>query len=78
MTKRKSKKGLIVPSAEDKMMELRLAITKRLGYYDVSQPDKWWDVLNPKQKSEVNGLVTKMMIEKAKRDMFQGSFKHPF
>jgi hypothetical protein len=79
MAKRKNySKGLMVPGAEDTMTDLRLAITKQLGYFDVSNPDSWWDMLAPAQKSEVNGIVTKMMVEKAKRDMIAGKFQHPF
>lgn len=71
----KKNKRILVPEAEGRMHELRYQIAKRLGYVVVNSDD-WWKELSPKQKSEVNGQVTKMMVEKVKEDMRTGVFKH--
>jgi hypothetical protein len=68
MAKKKYKKPIMVPGAEDKMHEMRYAITKQMGWL-VINADDWWEVLTPMQKSQVNGMVTKLMVEKAKRDL---------
>ena len=50
------------------MHEIRYQIAKRLGYIVVNADD-WWAELTLKQQSQVNGQLTKMMIQKAKNDM---------
>lgn len=75
MKKKNYKKPIMIPEAESKMYEMRYKIVKKLGYLVVNADD-WWEALTPAQKAEVNGIVTKLMVEKAKRDMMQGFFKH--
>ncbi|AEO93525.1 gp266 [Bacillus phage G] len=74
MAAKKKKKQILVPEAEEKMHELRYQIAKRLGYIVVNAED-WWEELTPMQKSEINGHVTKLMIDKAKMEMMNGNFK---
>lgn len=74
MKKKKRSKPLLVPEAEEKMNELRYEITKKLGYLVINAED-WWSVLTPMQKSEINGIVTKMMVEKAKQDIMMYYYK---
>lgn len=68
---KKWKKPILVPGAAGKMQELRYQITKQYGWLDVSAGDQWWERLNPKQQSTVNGMVTKMMVAKAQEDMMK-------
>lgn len=72
---KKKRKGFSNLSLEGqvKMEELRYAIVKELGYLVVNS-DNYWDELTQKQKSEVQGIITKMMVEKAKQDMKAGLF----
>ena len=66
--KKRNNKPILVPEAAEKMHEMRYMIAKQMGYLVVNAED-WWEVLTPRQKSEVNGMVTKIMVEKAKRDI---------
>lgn len=67
MTKKKWKKPIMVPAASGTMEEMRFEIAKQKGYATVKNMD-WWDNLTPMQKSEVNGVVTKLLVIKAQQD----------
>lgn len=74
MAKKKWKKPILVPEAENRMHEMRYEIAKKMGYIVVNADD-WWEALTPIQKSQVNGMVTKMMVAKAQMDMMEGKVK---
>lgn len=65
----------MIPEASGRMQEMRYEIAKKLGYIATESED-WWDSLSRMQQSEVNGIVTKFMIENAKRDMKKGVFPY--
>lgn len=73
---RSSNKPIMVPEAGGRMYEMRYEIAKKLGYTNLELHENWWDVLTPIQQSEINGVVTKLMIEKAKIDMMKGMFPY--
>lgn len=57
-----------------KMHQIRYEIAKKLGYIDLAFGDNWWDALTNKQKSEIQGIVTKLLVTKAQVDMKDGKF----
>ncbi|MDF2533850.1 MAG: hypothetical protein K0R18_7 [Bacillales bacterium] len=75
MAKKKYNKPIMIPEASDRLQQLRCEIAKKLGY-TITCDENWWDILKPLQQSEINGMVTKMMVQKAKMDMMNGTFLH--
>lgn len=83
--KRKYNKPILVPEAKEKMSLMRFNIAKQLGYINEEKiketygeqylftDETWWDDLAPMRKSTVNGLVTKLLITKAKEDIYKNS-----
>ncbi|MNJ90315.1 Small, acid-soluble spore protein, alpha/beta type [compost metagenome] len=71
----KKKQKIMIPEAAEKMQEMRYEIAKKLGFI-VADSENWWESLSRMQQSEVNGIVTKFMIENARRDMRKGLFPY--